>query len=194
MLHGYLLKPMRSGLVNCFAAKEQSSYGPLKEAEESHVSHFIGYPTEHQLLRFQLDELWFTLDVDLLLSALGITPKDPAHPFVAPPAEDLVIDFVNNLGYPEELQFVSKIPRHPVIQMLWGVVTGTNVDYAELIWEEFVRKSTKPTPSKKANMGKVIKVQKGKRSDRLVDEAEEEPLPASKPPMDDDEYNLQRGI
>nr|GEV18384.1 equilibrative nucleotide transporter 8-like [Tanacetum cinerariifolium] len=41
--------------------------------------------------------------------ALGITPKDSAHPFVAPPASDLVIDFVNNLGYPKELQFVLKI-------------------------------------------------------------------------------------
>nr|GEW85441.1 hypothetical protein [Tanacetum cinerariifolium] len=30
-------------------------------------------------------------------------------------------------------------PIHPVIQMLWGVVTGTNVDYAELIWEESVQ-------------------------------------------------------
>ncbi|GKF73742.1 hypothetical protein Tco_0220074, partial [Tanacetum coccineum] len=54
---------------------------------------------------FQLDELWFTLDADLR-SALGITPKDPALPFVAPPSGDLVIDFMNNLGYPEELQFV----------------------------------------------------------------------------------------
>ncbi|GKD90319.1 hypothetical protein Tco_1365826, partial [Tanacetum coccineum] len=42
-------------------------------------------------------------------SALGLTPKDPEHPFVAPPTEDL------------------------------GVITRTNVDYAELIWEEFVQ-------------------------------------------------------
>ncbi|GJS14360.1 putative reverse transcriptase domain-containing protein [Tanacetum coccineum] len=30
-------------------------------------------------------------------------------------------------------------PRHPVLQMLWGVVTGTNVNYGELIWEEFIQ-------------------------------------------------------
>nr|GFD09125.1 hypothetical protein [Tanacetum cinerariifolium] len=52
-------------------------------------------------------------------------------------------------------------------------------------------KSTKPTPSKKANKGKAIKVQKGKRFDCLVDEADEEPLPTFEPPVDDDEYNLQ---
>ncbi|GKC71367.1 hypothetical protein Tco_1117250, partial [Tanacetum coccineum] len=97
-----------------------------------------------------------------------ITHKDSAHPFVPPPAGDMVIDFMNNLGYPEELQFVSKMyvnspyqswrtilsminqcltgktsggdkPKYPVLQMLWRVVTGTNVDYAELIWEEFVQ-------------------------------------------------------
>ncbi|GJU84131.1 hypothetical protein Tco_1291677 [Tanacetum coccineum] len=81
----------------------------------------IRYPTEHP------NSLVLSL---LQLIYLGITPKDPAHPFVAPLAGDLVIDFVNNLGYPKELQFVSK---------MYGVVTGTNVDYAELIWEEFVQ-------------------------------------------------------
>ncbi|GKA52220.1 hypothetical protein Tco_0745416 [Tanacetum coccineum] len=30
-------------------------------------------------------------------------------------------------------------PRHPVLQMLWGIVTQTNVDHAELIWEEFTQ-------------------------------------------------------
>ncbi|GJS29395.1 hypothetical protein Tco_0490015 [Tanacetum coccineum] len=30
-------------------------------------------------------------------------------------------------------------PRYPVLHMLWGIITSTNVDYAELIWEEFVQ-------------------------------------------------------
>ncbi|GKC11899.1 retrovirus-related pol polyprotein from transposon TNT 1-94 [Tanacetum coccineum] len=51
----------------------------------------------------------FTIDADLLRNALGITPKDLVHSFVAPSAGDLVIDFVNNLEYPEGLQFVLKI-------------------------------------------------------------------------------------
>ncbi|GKC00171.1 hypothetical protein Tco_0986307 [Tanacetum coccineum] len=59
--------------------------------------------TKTGIYSFQLDEVWFTLDANILHSALGITLKDLAHPFVAPPAGDLVIDFVNNLGYPEEL-------------------------------------------------------------------------------------------
>ncbi|GKF95555.1 hypothetical protein Tco_0288290, partial [Tanacetum coccineum] len=35
--------------------------------------------------------------------------------------------------------FGSDKPRHPVLQMLWGIVTQTNVDHAELIWEEFTQ-------------------------------------------------------
>ncbi|GJT53403.1 reverse transcriptase domain-containing protein [Tanacetum coccineum] len=30
-------------------------------------------------------------------------------------------------------------PRYLVLQMLWGIITRTNVDYAELMWEEFVQ-------------------------------------------------------
>ncbi|GJY20154.1 retrovirus-related pol polyprotein from transposon TNT 1-94 [Tanacetum coccineum] len=202
----------------------------------------------------------------IYILSLGITPKYPAHPFVAPPAGDLVIDFVNNLGYPKELQFVSKIPRHPVIQMLWGVVTRTNVDYAKLIWEEFVQaiktffsdaaslkfipkggldevfgmpipndlltyatrnveyyqnylemaahkprqptavtdeesvkkktvppadKSKKPAPAKQM---KPVKEKSTKPTPSKKANKDEEPLHALEPPVDNDEYNLQRGI
>ncbi|GJW49224.1 hypothetical protein Tco_0090575 [Tanacetum coccineum] len=110
----------------------------------------------------------FDLSADLLRKALAITPVDPAHPFELPPSGNTVIDFVNQLGYPEPVEIVSNIrvnyvyqpwrailtlinqcltgktygsdkPRHPVLQMLWGIVTQTNVDHAELLWEEFTQ-------------------------------------------------------
>ncbi|GJU73780.1 hypothetical protein Tco_1265185 [Tanacetum coccineum] len=116
----------------------------------------------------QVDEQWFNLSADLLRKALDITPVDPAHPFELPPTGDTVIDFVNQLGYPEPVEFVSNIrvnyvyqpwrailslinqcltekasgsdkPRHSVLQMLWGIVTKTNIDHAELLWEEFTQ-------------------------------------------------------
>ncbi|GJZ98277.1 hypothetical protein Tco_0670730, partial [Tanacetum coccineum] len=71
--------------------------------------------------------------------ALAITPVNPTHPFELPPSGDTVIDFVNELDNPETLEIVlHDKPRHPVLQMLWGIVTQTNVDHAELIWEELV--------------------------------------------------------
>nr|GEW09816.1 hypothetical protein [Tanacetum cinerariifolium] len=58
---------------------------------------------------FQLDEQWFTLNVDLLYKALEITLVDSDHPFMSPPAGEQVMDFVNELGYPKEIHFVSKM-------------------------------------------------------------------------------------
>ncbi|GJR12677.1 hypothetical protein Tco_0795329 [Tanacetum coccineum] len=181
-------------------------------------------------------------DSDLLRSALGITPKDSAHPFVAPPAGDLVIDFVNNLGYPEELQFVSKMyvnnlyqPWRTILSMINQILTGKtsddyslgnlkfvpkggldevfgmpipkdlitdgirNSEYYEKYMEMAARKPTTVTyeegrkKMKKAPPA-VMKVRKGKRFDHLVDEEDEEPQPALEIPVEDDEYNLQRGI
>ncbi|GJV28555.1 hypothetical protein Tco_1385003 [Tanacetum coccineum] len=116
----------------------------------------------------QVDEQWFDLSADLLRKALAITPVIPAQPFELPPSGNTVIDFVNELGYPEPVEIVSNIrvnyvyqpwrailtlinqcltgktsgsdkPRHPVLQMLWGIVTQSNVDHAELLWEEFTQ-------------------------------------------------------
>ncbi|GJV20882.1 putative ribonuclease H-like domain-containing protein [Tanacetum coccineum] len=135
--------------------------------------------------RFQLDEDWFTLDANLLREALEITPIDQAHPFVSPPSGDAIMDFVNELGYPEVIHFVSSMavnhlyqpwrailsminqcltgktsghdrPRYPVLQMLWGIITNTNVDYAELMWEEFVQ-AMQTFLTDKANLGSPTK-------------------------------------
>ncbi|GKA26736.1 retrovirus-related pol polyprotein from transposon TNT 1-94 [Tanacetum coccineum] len=134
----------------------QTRHGTLTYWEEQSSHNTLGKDTKTGVFSFQRDELWFNLNADLLHNALGITPKDLAHPFVPPPDGDLFIDFVNNLGYPEELHYVSKMhvnnlyqpwrsilsmidqcligktfgsdkPIHHVLQMLWGVVTGTNV-------------------------------------------------------------------
>ncbi|GJS05053.1 retrovirus-related pol polyprotein from transposon TNT 1-94 [Tanacetum coccineum] len=99
---------------------------------------------------FKIDEQCFTLSVDLLRKALEITLVDPAHPFVSPPASEQVMH-VNNLYQPWRaiLSLINRCltgktsgndkPRHLVFQMLWGIVTRTNIDYAELLWEEFVQ-------------------------------------------------------
>ncbi|GJU25558.1 hypothetical protein Tco_1164179 [Tanacetum coccineum] len=244
---------------------------------------------------FQLEELWFTLDVDLLRSALGITPKDHAHPFVAPLARDLVIDFeefiqaiktffsdaaslkvpskkpkphvipyyrftkliicylggrhnihkrpqsplhitsddytLGNLKfvpkgeldevfsmaipkdlltdaihnakyYPKYLDMAARKPRQPTAVIDEESVKKKKVSPTDKSkkpapakqMNHVKEKSTKPTTSTKARKGKVLKVQKGKRSDRLVDEEDKEPQPALEPQIEDDEYNLQRGV
>ncbi|GKB52174.1 hypothetical protein Tco_0902927, partial [Tanacetum coccineum] len=137
-----------------------------------------------------LDEDWFILDANLLREALEITPVDQAHQFVSPPSGDAIMDFVNQLGYLGEIHFVSRMavnnlyqpwraillminqcltgktfgfdrPRYLVLQMLWGIITRTNVDYAELMWEEFVQ-AIQTFLADKANLG--IPTKKGKKT------------------------------
>ncbi|GKC42870.1 retrovirus-related pol polyprotein from transposon TNT 1-94 [Tanacetum coccineum] len=116
----------------------------------------------------QLDEQWFNLHKDILIDALGITLTNDNNPFLAPPSSDTVIKYVNTLGYPSTLRNVSVMsvnslyqpwrailsminmcltgktvgydrPRHLVLQILWGIIHRSNIDYAERIWEEFVQ-------------------------------------------------------
>ncbi|GJZ36556.1 hypothetical protein Tco_0582747, partial [Tanacetum coccineum] len=268
-------------------APNEEQMEQLVPVKAHNTNFFSAFTTSDNVPSIYIQQFWNTLTMDT--NALGIDPKDPTHPFVAPPAGDLVIDFVNNLGYPKELQFVSKMyvnslsqpwrsipsminqcltgkiygsdrPRHLVLQILWGVVTGTNIDYAELIWEEFLiicylggrhnihkrpqsplhittdddslgnlkfvpkggldevfgmpipkdlltdaiheesvkkktvppaDKSKKPAPAKQT---KPVKEKSTKTTPSKKASKDEEPLPAPKPPADDDEYNLQRGI
>ncbi|GKD34058.1 hypothetical protein Tco_1249567, partial [Tanacetum coccineum] len=119
------------------------------------------------------------------LEALEITPVDQAHQFVSPPSGEAIMDFMNELGYTEVIHFVSRMavnnlshpwrailsminqcltgktsrhdrPRYPILQMLWGIITISNVDYAELMWEEFVQ-AIQTFLTNKANLGSPTK-------------------------------------
>nr|GEX47100.1 integrase, catalytic region, zinc finger, CCHC-type, peptidase aspartic, catalytic [Tanacetum cinerariifolium] len=98
----------------------------------------ICFNSSNGLYSCQLDEQWFNLHKDILRDALNITPTNDNNPFVAPPSSDIVIEYVNTLGYPGKTVRFDK-PRHPVLQSLWGIVHSSNIDYAERIWEEFVQ-------------------------------------------------------
>nr|GFA85043.1 hypothetical protein [Tanacetum cinerariifolium] len=116
----------------------------------------------------QLDEQWFDLTKQTLREALQITPVNRNQAFAAPPSIDGLINFVNQLGYPKLVMNLSTVvtndlfqswralltiinlcltgktygferPRAPVLQILWGIVTRNNIDYAERIWEEFTQ-------------------------------------------------------
>ncbi|GJW93876.1 hypothetical protein Tco_0173548 [Tanacetum coccineum] len=53
---------------------------------------------------------------DEQIKGISITPVNPAHPFEVPPSGDTVIDFVNELGYPEPVEIVSSIRKNLCIQ------------------------------------------------------------------------------
>ncbi|GJR45603.1 retrovirus-related pol polyprotein from transposon TNT 1-94 [Tanacetum coccineum] len=80
---------------------------------------------------FQLDEDWFIMNASLLKEALDITPNDQAHQFESPPSSDAIMDFC-------KISWFDR-PKNPILQMLYCMITHTNVDYAELMWEEFIQ-------------------------------------------------------
>ncbi|GJZ73404.1 hypothetical protein Tco_0637550 [Tanacetum coccineum] len=152
--------------TNFFRAFSASASVPAVYTQQFWNS--MKYDEKTEVYCCQVDEQWFNLSADLFRKALDITPVDPAYPFELPLHGDTVIDFVNQLGYHEPIEFVSNIrvnyayqpwreiltlinqcltgktsgddkPRHPVLQMLWDIVTQTNVDHAELLWEEFTQ-------------------------------------------------------
>ncbi|GKA28900.1 hypothetical protein Tco_0715145 [Tanacetum coccineum] len=101
-----------------------------------------------------LDETRFTLDANLLREALELTPIDQAHRFMSPLSGDAIMDAVNELSYTETSGYDR--PRYLVLQMLWGIITSTNVDYAKLMWEEFVQ-AIQTFLTDKANLGNPTK-------------------------------------
>nr|GFA01737.1 histone deacetylase 14 [Tanacetum cinerariifolium] len=90
---------------------------------------------------FWLDEDWFRLDANLLREALEITFVDQDH------------------------QVTFFRPKYPVLQMLWGIITRTNIEYVELMWEEFVQ-DIQTFLIDKANLGSPTK--KGKKEKPYV--------------------------
>ncbi|GJU76634.1 hypothetical protein Tco_1273704 [Tanacetum coccineum] len=145
----------------------------------------LTYEAKTGAYSFQLDETRFVLDANLLREALEITPIDQANQFVSPPSGDAIMDFVNELGYPEVIHFVSRMavnnlyqpwrailsminqcltgktsghdrPRYLVLQILWNINTSSNVDFAELMWEEFIQ-AIQTFLTDKANLGSPTK-------------------------------------
>ncbi|GJU50240.1 hypothetical protein Tco_1219795 [Tanacetum coccineum] len=69
--------------------------------------------------------------------ALEITPIDQAHQFVSPPSGDAIIDFVNGLGYPGAVHFVSRMvvnhlyqPWRAILSMINQCLTGKTSGFA----------------------------------------------------------------
>lgn len=114
----------------------------------------------------KIDEQQVNITKDTLASALHIMPTGDNVEFIAPPNNEDLREFVNEIGYPSEVAVLSSVVtydmyqpwravstlinlcltgktsgyeriRAPSLQILWGIVHKKNLDYAELIWEEF---------------------------------------------------------
>ncbi|GKF79162.1 hypothetical protein Tco_0234730, partial [Tanacetum coccineum] len=86
--------------------------------------------TDDQILPLsncQLDEQWFNLHKDILRDALDMTPTNDNNPFVAPPSSDIVIEYVNTLGYPSTLINVFAMSVNALYQPWRAILSMINM-------------------------------------------------------------------
>nr|GEU84871.1 hypothetical protein [Tanacetum cinerariifolium] len=106
----------------------------------------VRYVKNSESYSCQLDKQWFDLNKDTLRDALQITPVDNNNLFSSPPTPDVLINFVNHLGYPKVIRLLSAVMTNDMYQpwralttILWGVVNRAHIDYAKRMWEEFTQ-------------------------------------------------------
>nr|GEU45940.1 hypothetical protein [Tanacetum cinerariifolium] len=75
--------------------------------------------------------------------ALDNTPTNDNDPFVDLPSSDIVIKYVNTMGYPSTLRNVKLLDSTDqdimCCRFCGGIVYSSNIDYAERIWEESIQ-------------------------------------------------------
>ncbi|GKD75972.1 hypothetical protein Tco_1334254 [Tanacetum coccineum] len=165
------------------------------------IIYYLG--SRHNIHRRPMSPVHVTGD-DFLLGNLKFVPKgENGEVFGKPIPQELIMIAIQNLeSYKKYLEMAA---RKPTAKEGGKKKTASKADkptkpapakqptLAKQI-KHVKEKTFKSTPSKKILKGKVMKVYKGKRSDHLVDEEDKEDQPASEPQVEDDEYNLQRGI
>ncbi|GJX12045.1 hypothetical protein Tco_0201904, partial [Tanacetum coccineum] len=154
---------MPVGKSNCYLDVEKSQSNPIYKIVDT-----VRYDKTIGSYSCQLDDQWFDLTKDTLRDALQITPVDNNNAFSSLLTPDVLIKFVNDLGYPKVVRTLSDVvtndmfqpwralttiinlcltgktsgferPRALVLQILWGVVKRAHIDYAERMWEEFTQ-------------------------------------------------------
>ncbi|GKD46810.1 hypothetical protein Tco_1271455 [Tanacetum coccineum] len=112
----------------------------------------LTYKAKTGAYSFQLDESRFILDANLLREALEITPIDQAHQFVSPPSGDAIMNFVNELGYTEEIHFVSRMAVNNLYQPWRAILSMINqclTEFVQAIQTFLTIKANLGSPTKK---------------------------------------------
>nr|GFC02591.1 hypothetical protein [Tanacetum cinerariifolium] len=121
----------------------------------------------HTSIRFKLDTKKSILDLEAFREMLHISPRIPNQSFAELPTEEEILEFLRYLGHSHEIRYLTDVNvnklyqpwrsfasvinkcltdksygvdsfRLPQAQILWGLYHCRNVDFAYLIWEDFV--------------------------------------------------------
>nr|GEY59849.1 hypothetical protein [Tanacetum cinerariifolium] len=121
----------------------------------------------HTSIRFKIDTKKSVLNLEAFREMLHVSPRIPNQPFADLPTEEEVIEFLRFLGHSQDIRYLTDVNvnklyqpwrsfasvinkcltgkssgvdsfRLSQAQMLWGLYNRINIDFAYLIWEDFV--------------------------------------------------------
>nr|GFA39198.1 hypothetical protein [Tanacetum cinerariifolium] len=83
----------------------------------------------HNSIRFKIDTRKSVLDLEAFREMLHISPRIPNQPFADLPTEEEILDFLRFLGHSHDIRYLTDVN---------GFYHRINIDFAYLIWEDFV--------------------------------------------------------
>ncbi|GJS44519.1 retrovirus-related pol polyprotein from transposon TNT 1-94 [Tanacetum coccineum] len=121
----------------------------------------------HHSIRFKMNNKKHIVNLEYFREMLQICPKLPNHQFEELPFEEAILTFLRDLGHNGEIKMITDVnvnklhqPWRSIVavsnkclsgkstgydslrlsqaQILWGMYHKKNVDYAYLLWEDFV--------------------------------------------------------
>nr|GFA27210.1 hypothetical protein [Tanacetum cinerariifolium] len=121
----------------------------------------------HNSIRFKMDTKKSVLDLEAFREMLHISPRIPSQSFAELPSKEEILDFLRFLGHSHEIRYLTDVNVNKLYQpwrsfasvinkfltgkssgidsfrlfqaqILWGFYHRINLDYAYLIWEDFV--------------------------------------------------------
>ncbi|GJQ91278.1 hypothetical protein Tco_0002417 [Tanacetum coccineum] len=96
----------------------------------------------HHSIRFKMNNKKHIVNLEYFREMLQICLKLPNLQFEELPFEEAILTFLRDLSHSSEIKMITDVNvnnlRLSQAQILWGMYHKKNVDYAYLLWEDFV--------------------------------------------------------
>nr|GEW36832.1 retrovirus-related Pol polyprotein from transposon TNT 1-94 [Tanacetum cinerariifolium] len=151
----------------------------------------------HTSIRFKIDTKKSILELEAFREMLHISPRIPSQSFAKLPTEEEILKFLRYLGHSHEIRYLTDVNvnklyqpwrsfasvinkcltgkssgvdsfRLSQAQILWGLYHSRNVDFAYLIWEDFVyQEESNDEEDQELRLSEETKIQEEEEADEL---------------------------
>nr|GFA08903.1 hypothetical protein [Tanacetum cinerariifolium] len=116
----------------------------IADVSEIYMQEFWATATVHyHSIRFKMDTKKHIINLESFRDILHIRPRVPGQPFIEPSFEEEILAFIRFLGHSVAIRTLTDSSGYDSLrlsqaQILWGLYHKRNIDYAYLMWEDFV--------------------------------------------------------